>query len=139
MTGCFFLLAAWLPGSLPLLGVRWLSLSLLLLLSWLDMEELQLYEELFYPLGILFLVLRVLKGQSLLPGLVGAALLGGFLQLIRRLSPRGMGEGDPKLAAVLGLWLGPLQGFRSFFLAMGTALFLCWSRGSGPGRTAGPK
>ena len=129
VTGCFFLLAAWLPGSLPLLGVRWLSLSLLLLLSWLDMEELQLYEELFYPLGILFLVLRVLKGQSLLPGLVGAALLGGFLQLIRRLSPRGMGEGDPKLAAVLGLWLGPLQGFRSFFLAMGTALFFVLVKG----------
>lgn len=129
MTGCFFLLAAWLPGSLPLLGVRWLSLSLLLLLSWLDMEELQLYEELFYPLGILFLVLRILKGQSLLPGLAGAVLLGGFLQLIRRLSPRGMGEGDPKLAAVLGLWLGPIQGFRSFFLAMGTALFFVLVKG----------
>lgn len=129
LTGCLFLLAAWFPGTLPVLGVRWLSLSLLLLLSWLDMEELQLYEGLFCPLGILFLVLRVLKGQSLLPGLAGAVLLGGFLQLIRCLSPRGMGEGDPKLAAVLGLWLGPVQGFRSFFLAMGMALSFVLAKG----------
>ena len=128
-TGLLFILVARLPGSLSVLGVRWLLVSLMLLLSWLDMDELQVYEDLLYPLGILFLVLRMLQGQSLIPGLAGAVLLGGFLQLIHWLSPQGMGAGDPRLAAVLGLWLGPVQGFKSFFLALGAGLSFALVRG----------
>lgn len=47
----------------------------------------------------------------------GFLLLGGLMLLIYYAARGGMGEGDVKLAAVLGLWLGVEQGLASLLLA----------------------
>lgn len=46
------------------------------------------------------------QGGRLLGGLCGMLLLGGFYALLRVLSREGMGGGDVKLAALIGLVLG---------------------------------
>ena len=87
ITGLLFLLVGFQTGPGLLLLVRWGILSLLLLLSFLDMAELQLYEGLFYPLGLLFLAYRFLAGSSLSLGIMGALVLGGGMELLRRWKP----------------------------------------------------
>ena len=119
--GALFVLVARMPGSPAVLAVRLLCLSLMLVVSWLDMDELQLYEDFFPPLGLLFLILHGLTDGDFLGPVAGAAILWALLALIHWQVPEGMGAGDPKLAAVMGLWLGPVLGLRSFFLAMGMA------------------
>jgi leader peptidase (prepilin peptidase)/N-methyltransferase len=60
-------------------------------------------------------VIAVVVGTVLDPGgeverLIGAAAAGGFLLAAALAYPRGMGMGDVKLAAVLGLFLGRAVG-----------------------------
>lgn len=127
VTGLLFLLVGIQTAPGPLLLVRWGILSLLLLLSFLDLAELQLYEELFYPLGLLFLAYRYLAGFSLSQGALGALVLGGSLELLHRWKPRGLGAGDPKLMGLLGFWLGTFHGGESLLWAVGGAfLFVLW-------------
>jgi leader peptidase (prepilin peptidase)/N-methyltransferase len=56
--------------------------------------------------------------------LVGGLIYFGFLLVVHLISPRGMGFGDVKLAAVLGLWLGWLapDSFTSFRLVLWAVL-----------------
>lgn len=127
VTGLLFLLVGLQMAPGLLLLVRWGIVSLLLLLSFQDMAELQLYEELFYPLGLLFLAYRTLAGFSLAQGAVGALVLGGGLELLRRWKPKGLGAGDPKLVGLLGFWLGTLRGGESLLWAVVTSfLFVLW-------------
>lgn len=127
ITGLLFLLVGFQTGPGLLLLVRWGILSLLLLLSFLDMAELQLYEGLFYPLGLLFLAYRFLAGSSLSLGIMGALVLGGGMELLRRWKPHGLGAGDPKLVGLLGFWLGTLRGGESLLWAVaGAFLFVLW-------------
>lgn len=130
LTGLLFLLAGLqTPPGLMLL-VRWSILSLLLLISFLDMTELQLYEELFYPLGLFFLVYRYLAGFSLSQGATGALVLGGGMEMLHRWKPRSLGAGDPKLVGLLGFWLGAMRGGESLLWAVAASfLFVLW-RGS---------
>ncbi|MGM9568541.1 MAG: prepilin peptidase [Phascolarctobacterium sp.] len=56
--------------------------------------------------------------QSLLEqGWQGAVVLGGLMLLLYYASRGGVGEGDVKLAAVLGLWLGVQQGLVCLLVA----------------------
>ena len=127
VTGLLFLLVGLQTAPGLLLLVRWGILSLLLLLSFLDMAEQQLYEELFYPLGLLLLAYRTLAGFSLAQGALGALVLGGGLELLRRWKPKGLGAGDPKLVGLLGFWLGTLRGGESLLWAVVTSfLFVLW-------------
>lgn len=127
VAGLLFLLVGLQTPPGPLLLVRWGILSLLLLLSFLDMAELQLYEELFYPLGLLFLAYRALAGFSLVQGAIGALVLGGGMELLRRWKPQSLGAGDPKLVGLLGFWLGALRGGESLLWAVVTSfLFVLW-------------
>lgn len=129
VTGCLFLITGLQNGPCLLLWVRWGILSLLLLLSFLDMEEMQLYEELFYPLGALFLMYRLLTGASLGQGLLGAAVLGSGLELLRRWKPESLGQGDPILVGLLGFWLGSLRGGESLLWAAGSSFLFVLYRG----------
>lgn len=119
--GALFLLLSRMPGPPAVLALRLACVSLLLLMAWTDRDEMQLYEVFFLPLGLLFLLLHGLTDGDFLSPLTGAGLLGGLLQLIHWRYPQGMGAGDPKLAAVMGLWLGPWTGLQGLFLAAGLA------------------
>lgn len=127
VAGFLFLLVGLQTGTGLLLLVRWVILALLLLLSFLDLKELQLYEELFYPLGLLFLAYRYLAGFPLGQGFLGALVLGGGMELLRRWKPQSLGAGDPKLVGLLGFWLGVLPGGESLLWAVVSSfLFVLW-------------
>lgn len=119
--GALFLFLSRMPGPPAVLALRLACVCLLLLMAWTDRDEMQLYEVFFLPLGLLFLLLHGLTDGDLFSSLAGAGLLGGLLQLIHWRYPQGMGAGDPKLAAVMGLWLGPWTGLQGLFLAAGLA------------------
>ena len=81
-----------------------------------------------YPslvLGLIALAAGQLAGAPVdaLRGLVGLALYGGPLLLIALVVPRGMGMGDVKLAALIGLVLGAL-GLSYVAVAAGVGIVL---------------
>ena len=61
------------------------------------------------------------QGTDPLGGLVGLLAFGGGLFVVALISPRGMGMGDVKLAALIGLVLGSL-GMRYVAVAAGAAI-----------------
>lgn len=89
-----------------------------------------LYDRLLLPLGMAGILLEVFR---ILPygveeALASATAAGGSFLLLRILSSGGMGWGDVKFAAVLGLWLGAEGTLTAVFLAVLagglTALFM---------------
>lgn len=139
-TGILFLLVFWQHGwSITTLGY-WAFLSWLLALSLIDLDTMTLPNQLTQSGLIAGLVFQVGKGfelgsnsalmaQQLFVGIVGAvlgiwlfdivALLGGIV-----FSQAAMGEGDAKLAAMLGAWLGWKYLLLSSFLACASGAFV---------------
>ena len=76
--------------------------------------------------GVPLLLLQ--SSHALLNGLLGALLGGGLLLLVAVVSRGGMGGGDIKLAAVLGLYLGWVNVLLVLFMAflIGAAVGLTW-------------
>lgn len=86
-------------------------LGVLLALSLIDLEHKILPNRIVYPSLVAFpayLVVARLAGAplDLLDAVVGFLAYGGVMLLVAIVSPRGMGMGDVKLAAVMGLFLG---------------------------------
>ncbi|MBX3098887.1 MAG: prepilin peptidase [Salinibacterium sp.] len=108
------LAAVWRLGAtytlVPFLGFLALGVAL----SWIDLTEHRLPNRLVLP-GIaaslpVLLIDALLLGDvsAWLRALVGAVVLCGFYLLLALLSPGGMGMGDVKLAALVGLFAGYL-------------------------------
>jgi leader peptidase (prepilin peptidase)/N-methyltransferase len=96
------------------LPAYWLFAWTLLCLTAIDLEHYRIPNRLTYPLtpvlGALLVAAALLAGE---PGVAVRAVLGGvaaagLLLGLALISPRGMGLGDVKLAAFLGLGLGYL-------------------------------
>jgi leader peptidase (prepilin peptidase) / N-methyltransferase len=79
------------------------------------------------------------RSDALVEHLVAAAAAGGFLLLAAIFYPAGMGMGDVKLAAVLGLFLGRAVAPAMFAAFIAGTLFgvLVIARTSAEGRKAG--
>lgn len=121
LTGVLFGLAAWrirptsdLIAYLPLLWV-------LVVLSFIDLEHKLLPNRIVFPsliAGVALLGVAAAIGpgvHSWLRALAGAAIAFATFLALAMISPRGMGMGDVKLAAVLGLALA-YQGWGRLFL-----------------------
>lgn len=114
-TGVVFGLITWRIGLDPALPAFLLFGWLLLVVSVIDAQTRRIPNALTYPLTPVLLALTV--AAALLDGSPGSALravLAGvagfaFLLLLALISPRGMGMGDVKLAAFIGLGLGYLS------------------------------
>jgi leader peptidase (prepilin peptidase)/N-methyltransferase len=82
------------------------------LLIWTDVQEHRLPNRIVLPaLAGMILVVAVHASvtgdpSSLLRALAGGLLLAGFYLALRAADPAGMGGGDVKLAAVIGVFLG---------------------------------
>ena len=116
----------------------------LLAVSLIDLEHYIIPNRIVYPTlfaGVALLFLAAVAGndwKAFERAGMGAALFWGLLLVIHLVSPRGMGFGDVRLAAVLGLFLGWL-GLRyvavGFFLGFllgavsGVALLVLRRRG----------
>lgn len=121
-TGLIFAVLGYFREPSVLLIIQWGILSLLLLLSWLDAKEQMLYEDLFWPLGALMLLQHFWLDESLLWAFSGALVVGGVLYFFYRMFPGSAGAGDVRLVALLGLWLGPVDGLKGLFGAVLAAL-----------------
>lgn len=89
---------------------------LLLYHSYTDFKEMLLYDKITLALAAVGL-LRAWLQDNVANALTGAGVAGGVMLLVYLASRGGMGEGDVKLALVLGLWLGWEQGLLCLLLA----------------------
>jgi leader peptidase (prepilin peptidase)/N-methyltransferase len=126
LTGALFALVAWrapratdLVAYLPLVWV-------LVVLSFVDAEHKLLPNAIVLPSiaagAALFLVAALLGpgARAYVHALEGAAIGFGFFLLLALIAPAGMGMGDVKLAALLGMalgYLGLMRIFTGFFAA----------------------
>lgn len=98
--------------------------------TYTDMKSMLLYDKVTLLLAAAGVV-RAFFEQQLLEALCGAGVLLIIMLLLYFASRGGMGEGDVKLAPVLGIWLGLEQGLLCLLLAfvsggiVGALLLLC--------------
>ena len=91
------------------------------------------YKRLLNPL-VLILALTgimccvVLWGKNIGDALLGAAVFGGLLYLIRYISREGLGMGDVKLGAAAGIWLGPQASVMALYTSfiLGGLYVICY-------------
>lgn len=82
-------------------------LAVLLPVALIDLDHRIIPNRITYPAAILAVVLGAVLHPAAVPEqLIAGAAAGGFLLLFLLAYPAGMGMGDVKLAAVLGLFLG---------------------------------
>ena len=93
-------------------GAAWVALgcvfiAMLVIITLTDIEDRIIPNVVLAPTAVIGLVLlAVADVDELPPHLIAMAAAGGFLLVVALLYPRGMGMGDVKLAAVMGLFLG---------------------------------
>ena len=92
-----------------------------------DVRYMLLYDSTNIVLAVLAL-LRAWQLDCLNAVWQGAIVMGGLMLIIYYASRGGMGEGDVKLAAVLGLWLGVEQGLLCLLLACSSSTTSCFSK-----------
>lgn len=108
-------------------------LLLLVYHAYTDVRSFLLYDRVTLVLTAVGVGRAVLAGD-VLAALAGAAALLAVMLAIYFASRGGMGEGDVKLAAALGVWLGVEQGLACLLLAfvgggaVGLALLACGER-----------
>jgi leader peptidase (prepilin peptidase) / N-methyltransferase len=128
LTGSLFGLMAWKFGLSWELPAFCIFAAGLVALSRIDLVTMRLPREITYitaALGVPFLVIAALvkdEPRRLLWMVVGAAIAGAFLGLVFVASRGGMGDGDVRLAPLLGAYLGwiklgyvPVGLFYGFF------------------------
>jgi len=80
--------------------------ALLLRLSVEDIRTGFLHDRWVFPLALSGLCMAILGQRTIVSAVAGALLGGGLLLVVRILSHGGIGGGDVKLAAALGIWTG---------------------------------
>ena len=101
--------------------------------TYTDVRSFLLYDRVTLALAAVGIGRAVLAGD-VLAALAGAATLLAVMLAIYFASRGGMGEGDVKLAAALGMWLGVEQGLACLLLAfvgggaVGMLLLACGER-----------
>jgi prepilin signal peptidase PulO-like enzyme (type II secretory pathway) len=91
-------------------------------ISVIDLRRLRIPDKLTFPCFFLLLLLYCAAGRERLPNALAAALTSLLLFYAIRLGSRGLGWGDVKYAAVIGLFCGIPGMFAAFFFAALTAL-----------------
>ncbi|WP_080325806.1 prepilin peptidase [Anaerovibrio lipolyticus] len=91
------------------------------------------YKRLLNPLVIILALMGimccvVLLEKNIGDALLGAAVFGGLLYLIRYISREGLGMGDVKLGAAAGIWLGPQASVTALYTSfiLGGLYVICY-------------
>ena len=144
LTAALFVLTAARFGIRPELPAYLVFVAADVALAAIDLDTFTLPRKIVWPLFgtsvVLLAIAAVVDGDvdHARDAAVGSAIAFGVLFLVHVISPRGMGFGDVRLAAVLGLFLGWLELgavavglFLSFLLAsvVGVALIVAGRRG----------
>jgi prepilin signal peptidase PulO-like enzyme (type II secretory pathway) len=105
---------------------EWLILCVFILfaipISITDLRCYRIPDSLCLPCFCIILVIRLLAGPESLPNHGGAALLGGLFFFCVRLGTKGLGIGDIKFAALVGLFCGLPAAFLGFAIAAFTGI-----------------
>lgn len=118
LTGVLFLVAWYLTGPVPAVFNYWLLSSILVVVTFIDLEHYLIPNKVIAVGAVLQLVLNFFTHQiSLTNAGLGFLVGGGLLLVIALVSRGGMGGGDIKLAALLGLFLGWQNVLLGFFAA----------------------
>ncbi len=129
ITGVLFVLI-WLKHGFSGAALSgWVLVALLLTISVIDYYHLIIPNGLILTgLGLGIPLLLIQSGESLKLGVLSMLAAGLFMLALALISRGGMGGGDVKLAALLGLYLGPLNTgvalFSAFLIGGIGALFL---------------
>ena len=99
------------PVGLPVLVVSYVLIPI----AYIDLEHQIIPDLLTLPLIAFGLIFRLWQGE-IWDGLFGALVGGGVLGLIAIVYPRGMGWGDAKLLAAVGLFLNWMKSCYVIFL-----------------------
>lgn len=91
------------------------------------------YKRLLNPLVLILAVMgimccAVLLEKNIGDALLGAAVFGGLLYLIRYISKEGLGMGDVKLGTAAGIWLGPQASVVALYISfiLGGLYVICY-------------
>lgn len=97
------------------MGLGWFFAALLLVIFVIDLEHQLIPNVIVYPaFALAFLVPWLTGSHELISALIGASVGAGLLLPIAFFFPAGLGMGDVKLAALIGV----LVGFPMIFLAL---------------------
>ena len=108
-------------GSLTNPWILWLGFALFLLILVVDVEHRRVLNVVVYPMLLLGVALAFVRAEiSPASALLGGLLGFGLFFLLFLLRPGGLGAGDVKLAALIGV----LVGFPSVLVALVTAIGL---------------
>jgi leader peptidase (prepilin peptidase)/N-methyltransferase len=117
-TGALFAAVVVAHGSSPSVWLDLIFVAVLVAITRIDLEQRIIPNRILAPLAVAALVLTAIFEPHQLPErLIAAGVAGGVLFLIVLAYPKGMGMGDAKLLAVMGLVLG-----RSVAVALLVAL-----------------
>lgn len=124
LAGILYMVTAIIFELSPEVLVGWTLISLLLIISVSDAVYQIIPNKVLLPFFIAAILERILIPQNDYWWYPLAGFLVGFvpLYLLGEVSKNGMGGGDIKLFAVLGIFLGPVQVFLSLFLSAVIAL-----------------
>ena len=122
VTGLLFVLQYWQLGWQPLLGVRLLFVSAMVVLCVIDLQHRILPNAITLPGVLVGLVASVFLFPGWRSALIGALVGGGFLRVVgeayfRLRREEGMGMGDVKMLAMIGAFLGWQQMLVTLTLA----------------------
>ena len=120
----------------------WLGIAFVTMLipvALIDLDHRIIPNRILLPFAILAPVIVALTDAGALPQyLIAGAAAGGFFLVAALLYPRGMGMGDVKLAAVMGLYLGrsvaPAIIAALILGTLGGLILISRQRGAGEGR-----
>jgi leader peptidase (prepilin peptidase)/N-methyltransferase len=128
-TGALFLALARQSLPAPVIAGQAAWVSLLLVVTLIDLDHQIIPDRLTIPGTVLALAIRALAGESLVQGLLGLLVGGGTLLLtawlyLKLTGVEGMGMGDVKLMAMVGALLGPAGALEVIFLGAGAGALL---------------
>lgn len=118
ITACLFLWCHYVIDTSTELGRVLLLTSLLVVISYIDIDHQLILDKVVIGLAGTGVVINLWLGTVGTTDMLIAALIGGGMMLVIAVASRGgMGGGDIKFAAALGLWLGWKLTLLTLFLA----------------------
>ncbi len=117
--GFLFALICWRYGLSVELAVAAFYSSVFVVLMVIDLEHRVILNKVVYPIaGVALLIDIFLPGRGVVNGVIGGAIGLVFLLIPVLIYPQGMGWGDVKMAALIGLATGFPLVFVALFLAI---------------------
>ncbi len=105
-SGLLFAFLYWRYGLSVELAVTIFYCCIFILIMFIDLEHKIIPNKIVYPAAVAALIIDVFLPPGIVKGIIGGATGFAFLLIPALINPRGMGWGDVKMAALIGLVTG---------------------------------